>query len=622
MKPLLVAFFLATGLGLKAAPIPIDDLVRPPQMEWVELSPDGHHTAAIVSDGKYRGLLLTNLDNNEVKAIRGKRTFNPDWVRWLDNRDLLFRVSVFDHGRNRLFAVPMDDLTEPKVVWNGTIMGLPRRQSHRLLCRGGTYGAYEIDISAAMKGYHQGRTKEEYPDVPDGEFVSYLTNSFDELVLCITNHEGRYAIHRLSEDHKSWIAVALDFLRFFPMGIEADSNRLWVVEDDPDHGFALRLHHLDTGITDPPIYTDPTYDISDGTLIFSEKDGTLAGLRYQQRRAKTVWFNADFANLQAGIDQAHPDTDNRLISQDRTGTKFAFISYSDRQPGTYFIADTAAQKIIPLGQVAPWLKSDTLLPTRPFSCKTRDGARLEGYLTLPAGASKDSPVPLVVVAHGGPRDRFVWNYSRDTQFLASRGYAVMQINYRGSSGYRIPDKTTWDFNQMSDDICDATRAVLKTGLFKPDHVAVMGNVVGSYLAFTAAASEPELFRAIISTHGIFEWKEIIKVFRGQYGQFGSYERLSTLIGTIGRDREKFEQLSLFNQADRITAPVFIAHGTEPITGTYPTVQQAERFAKQLRSDGRSVTTFFEPFSADDLYENDKIADYYRTLEKFLAANLQ
>lgn len=199
----------------------------------------------------------------------------------------------------------------------------------------------------------------------------------------------------------------------------------------------------------------------------------------------------------------------------------------------------------------------------------------------------------------------------------------MQINYRGSSGYRIPDKTTWDFPQMSNDVCDATRAVLKTGLFKPDNVAVMGSAIGSYLAFTAAASEPELFRTIISIHGIFEWKEIIKVLRnGRYGQLGSFERLSSLIGTIGRDREKFEKLSLFNQTDGIIAPIFIAHGTEPITGTYPAVRQAERFTKQLRTEGRSVTTFFEPFSADDLYEHDKIADYYRTLEKSLATNLQ
>src|SRR5690606_20552228 len=115
----------------------------------VALSPDGRHAATIVSDGTHRGLLLTNLETNEIKAIRGKRTFNPDWVRWLDEHDLLFRVSVLDDGNSKLFVAPLNDLTDPKMVWNGSIMGLPRDRPHHLLCRGGEYGAYEVDVSAA-----------------------------------------------------------------------------------------------------------------------------------------------------------------------------------------------------------------------------------------------------------------------------------------------------------------------------------------------------------------------------------------------------------------------------------------------------------------------------------------
>lgn len=630
--------FLSFAGTLAAAPIPIADLVRQPQISRVRISPDGRHAAAVVSNEGFNGLLLVNLATGEMSGQRGKRTYNPYGVRWLDDEHLLFYASTRDRGGSKIFLAPIDRLNDPKeVIHRGGILSLPRARPGTLLLQHGFWHAddpigesyqrrfapFEMNLSPLVASSGKVTQITNYPALPKGELVTYHDSAFGELALGVTNVDGVYRLHRLSTDGKEWTTLPLDLTRSRVMGVEGDVSRIWLAVDEPGAGFQLRLYHANTGVMDEPIYTDPNYDFAEGYAIFSEKDGTLAGLHYNQRRGKTVWFNPDFANLQAGIDQSRPDTDNVLVAQDRTGTKFAFVSRSDRQPGEYFVADLATKKITPLGQRAPWLDPAKLLPTRPFGCKTRDGASLEGYLTLPAGASKTKPVPLVVLVHDGPRERDTWDYDRNTQFLASRGYAVVRVNYRGSAGYPIADRVTWDFPQISDDVADATRALLKTGLFRADRVAVMGEGAGGYSALHTAAREPGLFAAAISVMGICDWSELIKTYRNfHYDRFGGYERLATFIGTPGKDREKLSALSLFSQTAQLTMPVYIAHGTEPVNGTYPGVRQAERLAKELRGASRDVTTFFREFSSDDLYEHDELVNYYRTLEKFLATHLQ
>lgn len=620
-----VLCFLAglTGRAVFAKPVAIDDLVRPEEVSWVNLSPDGQHLAAIAAgeDG-INGLLIFNLRNDHKTGQRGKHEFVPSRVRWLDNENLLFAVSRLDESPRKFFTAALDRLNKPHyVAMIATLLSLPRDQPQHMLLwsrrrRGGDI--YELNASPAVAGTDHGRFVRSYPVPAEGEVVTFFTNELNQQILGLTYTDGDYALQRLGDDGKSWTKIDLDLQRCWPMGLGRDPNHLWVAEDDPAKGFSLRLYHLDTGDLDAPVYTDPQYDLADGEAIFSRQTGKLVGLQYQQRRGKNVWFDPTFANLQAGVDQRSPGTDNLLVSQDETGTKFAFLAIGDRQPGAYLVADLKSQRITWIGSRAPWLNAKQLRPTQPFSCKTRDGAKLEGFLTLPADASKEHPVPLVVLVHGGPHQRDTWLYDRDVQFLATRGYAVMRINYRGSAGYRIPEKNTWNFTQMADDVVDATRAIVHVGVIDSKHVAIMGAGIGSYLAISAAINDPGLYCGVVSVHGIFDWNEIIKVYRGQYGRVGAYERLSSWLGEPGKDAGKLASLSLLNQANRLHAPIFIAHGQEDITGEYPTVSQAHDFADACTKAGLAVTSFDAKYSAADTFEQARMADYYHQLEKFLS----
>lgn len=244
---------------------------------------------------------------------------------------------------------------------------------------------------------------------------------------------------------------------------------------------------------------------------------------------------------------------------------------------------------------------------------------LEGYLTLPDGASETHPVPLVVLAHGGPWVRDVWQFQPDVQFFASRGYAVLQPNYRGSAGYAPPISRDgqFDFRRMHDDVTDATKAMMRSPIIDPERVAIVGSSFGGYLALTGVTFERDLYRCAISVCGVFDWESLIKDKRDE-GRPGEYEFLRERLGKPGRDRQLFDEISPLKHADQIHVPVLIAHGTED---RIVDISQSKKLAAELKKRGAPYETFFRKLEGHGFFNpKDRLA-FYQQVESFLARNL-
>jgi dipeptidyl aminopeptidase/acylaminoacyl peptidase len=257
--------------------------------------------------------------------------------------------------------------------------------------------------------------------------------------------------------------------------------------------------------------------------------------------------------------------------------------------------------------------------TQSISFATRDGISLEGYLTLPPGASKEAPPPLVVRPHRGPWVRSTWMFDREVQFLASRGYAVLQPNYRGSTGYSPSISSTYqyDFRRMHDDVTDATRSMLRTGLVDPTRAAIMGGSFGGYLALTGVAFEPELYRCAVSLCGVFDWAEMIKT-KSYEGRPGEYEKLRDRLGQPDTDREHFDAISPIKHVAQIRVPVFVAHGNDD---KIVSVTQSKHLVQALRQQGVVCETFFRGNEAHGFSSYADRVEYYHKVEAFLAKNL-
>jgi dipeptidyl aminopeptidase/acylaminoacyl peptidase len=228
-------------------------------------------------------------------------------------------------------------------------------------------------------------------------------------------------------------------------------------------------------------------------------------------------------------------------------------------------------------------------------------------------------VPLVVLVHGGPWVRDTALYNPEVQFLVSRGYAVLQPNYRGSSGYtpEISRGHMFNFSRMHDDVTDATRAFLGTGIIDRKHVAIMGGSFGGYLAVAGVAFEGDLYCCAVSEAGVFDWKRQIKDESDRVESGESIPILDEASNPAG-DLSRLDEISPINHADQIRVPVLIAHGIED---DVVDVAQSRRLARTLKARDVPVETFFRPLEKHGFFNYRDRVDFYHLVEAFLAKNL-
>lgn len=619
--------------GASLTPLTAEELFRPTTIGQAELSPDGRHLAAIVADkDDGRSLLIINLKDRTTTGLRAADRLDVANFRWLGDDRVLFNVSrnkIYSLGlftakldrMDRHYAINSFDVTQ--------IIGVPRNRPGRVLVwivRSAEDGGDPGDLVEfdALRAPHAFRPSSATSVVrrftaPKGTVVGWRANYEGELAFCETWSQGGAHLHRYQPDTRTWQPLNLDPDTVTPMGVDPDGRHLWVVTQAKDAGYQLRRYDLDTGEFAPAVLSDASYDLSEGRLYFSRKTRELVGISYTQRARTSVWFAKDYGSYQATVDQAYPATTNVLIDRNQSETKFLFLLTGPQEPGTYALLDLEAGTLGQVTTAAPWLKDRPLLPMHPISFHTRDHVRLEGYLTLPPNASEQNRVPLVVIAHGGPWARATADFDPEAQFYASRGYAVLQPNYRGSTGYTpaISDEHKFDFRRMHDDVTDATRAMLRNPMIDPTRVAIVGASFGGYLALTGVTFENGLYHCAVSTCGVFDWERLIKSKRSG-GRPGEYEFLVDKLGRPGRDRDRLEEISPLAHADKIRGPVLIAHGTDDHVVD---IGQSKKLVSALRKRGVPHETFFRSLEGHGFYNYKNRVEYYHQVEAFLAAHL-
>jgi dipeptidyl aminopeptidase/acylaminoacyl peptidase len=298
------------------------------------------------------------------------------------------------------------------------------------------------------------------------------------------------------------------------------------------------------------------------------------------------------------------------LSWSLDGTKLLFRAYSDRDPGSYYLLDTAKGKLKRLMSLRPWTQPEKAAERRPVSYAARDGRRIHGYLTLPNGR-EPKKLPLVVLAHGGPffvRDS--WGWDADAQLLASRGYAVLQVNFRGSSGYGNAHATAGHKNwgvDMINDITDGLRHVVQHGYADPQRVCIAGASFGGYAAMMSAVREPDAYKCVVTFAGVYDiasFKERTDITDSKRGE---YYFSAFVADSPEREREQ----SPLTHLDRLKAAVLIVHGKADARVPY---QQAQLLRDAL--SGRDHPFEFLATKGEGhgfFYEHNRVEFYDKML---------
>lgn len=350
-------------------------------------------------------------------------------------------------------------------------------------------------------------------------------------------------------------------------------------------------------------------------VLYAGHDGAPFGVMYDAAKPSIQYLDpsSEFAKLHAGLLKAFPGQMVSFVDWTRDNSKVLFFAWSDRNPGAYYVLDRAAgNKMQLVNEMMPWIKPASLVPAVPISFKTRDGLTMYGLYTAPAGGGAR---PMVVLPHGGPHGPYDnWGYDPDAQFLASRGYAVLQVNYRGSGG-RGKDFIESGYGEwggkMQDDVADGVKWAIDSKLADPARICTYGASYGGYAAMMQPIRYPEMYKCAIGYVGVYD----LDVFRkeGDINDRASGRRYIDRV--IGSDPAQLKAWSPARNVDKIKVPVFLVQGA--IDKRVP-MDQFNALKKAFEKAGTPIETMVVQGEGHGFYKPENRAELYRRMEAFLA----
>lgn len=640
----------------KSEPIPVIDFFRPSLFSGPELNPAGTYFAAATTVGvDRREVVVCELATGKYRRLHGMGKRDIHGVDWLGDDRLIFSLISEDNVSEGLFVAPIQDfrltygidyhsvdivLSSPQSAPQKPIVWIRRSAYDRgrdggvlqldgLIPRDDPYlkGSGNYVDPSSIEGGTIAKIVRSYPELKAGNTRGYLTDPAGELAYAIAAKDGRSSLHRL--EGNAWKHCPVDLEELEIVAVTDQPGKILVLgvreEGKPR---ALRLADVATGELGDIVFQDEKYDLSHCRPYRHPVDGHILGLRFERVPPTTIWFDATYKALQQKIERSLGQTATgavvSIVGSDRAEKRFFVAVRSDRRPTAYLLVDIAKGVISPIApSIAPWLDPERMRPMTFLSYKNRDGISIDGYLTLPEGASKENPPPLVVLAHGGPWVRDSWGFDSEVQFLANRGYAVFQPNYRGSLGtqWRFPIEDLWAFRKMHDDVTDGVQKLIKSSLVDPDRIAIMGGSFGGYLAVSGVAHEPALYRCAVALSGVYDWAEMIKQarrFESDGVSPGRTALLRRFLGNPDANRERFDAISPIRLAHQIEAPVFVAHGRSDYVAS---VEQSEQLVAELKKNGVPHETYFQRGEGHGMADLEHRVKLYTQIEAFLAKNL-
>ena len=631
-------------------PIPVSDFFRYGRIQEPRLNDSGSHIAAIISDGQDKQMLM----------IREVKSWEPDILEGDDNKDvysfswltddrLMFNLSqdkrwadsmlvakigrkvdvysIYRRGATHIIGIPEDDPLRP-IVWvrGGTMaredLGAVVLNAKLNVDRGNPFGGRsglgsEFEHALYINEKHIDKL---HPKVDStwGQITGFQSDRKGELAYAYTINDGLAKLHQLQG--KTWIPSPVD-LEAYNVHRVADKPGYLLVTEAITTGEPGKLYELDaaTGELGEMIFQDPDYGFA-GRIYRDRKTDTVVGVIYDRAGPNSVWFDKSYESLQLSLNSFFPKKVVRLIDSNEAATVFVVQVYSDREPTSYHLVDLGNKKITLIGESRPWLDPQRMQPMNIIQFKTTDGEKLDAYVTMPAGASKENPPPLIVMPHGGPWARDHWGFSPSVQFLASRGYAVLQPNYRGStgSGWKFSVEDQWDFVKMHEDVSEATRTLVRSGYADPERIAIMGGSFGGYLALMGAVHEPDLYRCAISFAGVFDWEESVEMASRNKNENAEYQIFLRHLGDPEEEAEKYDRFSPGRRVDQITMPVFVAHGKDD---NVVNVGESKRLIRDLKKYGIEHESMLISGEGHGTQNLENSVELYERIEAFLAKHL-
>ena len=364
------------------------------------------------------------------------------------------------------------------------------------------------------------------------------------------------------------------------------------------------------------IYENPDVDITG--IDFSKLRKVLTVAYYETDKLQKHFLDSESEQIDNKIKTQIPSYQFNVNNKSKDETKLLVYVTSDKYFGGYYLYDVKSGDFSKLADFKPWLKEQDMAEMKPVSYESRDGLTIQGYLTLPKGVKAEN-LPVIVNPHGGPWARDSWGFNPEVQFLANRGYAVFQMNFRGSTGY---GRKFWEISfkewgrTMQNDITDGVKWLIREGIADSSRVAIYGGSYGGYATLAGITLTPELYCCAVDYVGVANMFTFMKTIPPYWEPLR--QMFYEMVGDPVKDSLMLAEVSPVFHADRIRCPLLVAQGAnDPRVN----VNESNQMVEALKNRGINVEYMVKDNEGHGFYNQENQFDFYRAMEKFLATNM-
>ncbi len=626
---IIIFSLLLSSSALYAEKFPVEYFASLPDVDQVKVSPSGRYISYLVrvqQDG-VEGVALSYLDLQSGKSeditFASNKRFVVRRVLWANDKELLVsavfpsnrrgietketRLLVFDiktkKGRNALPKRFLRDFSYVPLVQDNIIDLMPEDENNFLLEIGGL--VYRVSL----------KKNKVYLVQDEKKYVrDWMTDRQHNVRLGIHRREKKFKIIHRPKGENEWSTLwefdAFSADSIWPMGFDDDSNLLYVRALHEGRAAVFLVDLSDPTLKKQLVYAHPRYDV-DGYLIYSQVSKKVVGIT---SNSNYLFWDEDYKALYGGINAALKNRDNFFSSFSADENTYVAFSTSDIDSGTYYVGNRANKSLQVFSGRYNNLPPEKMSPKKYITYKARDGLDISAFVSLPIDRKESEALPTVVFPHGGPISYDGRGFDYWTQFFVSRGYAVIQMNFRGSSGYghdfMKAGLKNWGL-QMQDDVEDGARWMVENGYSDPNKICIVGASYGGYAALMGAIKSPEIYKCAVSFAGVTDIAHLVKSSRN----YSNYEIVKE---QIGKDLSELRKRSPLHSAEKINVPALLIHGSKD---RVVEVEHGRKMNKALKKHGKDVQYIELKDGNHYLSNSENRLATFKAMDKFLQTHL-
>ena len=599
--------------------IPLRDFFKNPEKSGFDLSPNGEYLAFLAPYQNRMNLHIQKVGSEEVTRITQVSERDIAGYFWADDAQLVY---LQDHGGDENFYLTVvnrngegeraltdienvrtqiiDDLED---IPNEMIIALNQRNPE-------VFDPYRLNIATGKM-----QMIAENP----GNIVGWMTDHAGALRIAMTTDGvNTTLLYRDKEEDDFQPLITTNFKESVsPLFFTFDNQHFYAASNLGRDKSAIVQVDTRTGEEIEKLFEHPEVDVSH--LSYSHKRKVLTGIAYTTWKTERKFLDETTEALYNRLKRDLGEYEISITSHNKNEDVFIVRTHSDRSLGAYYLFDQKQDTLEKIIEVSPWLKEEHMAEMKPIQYSSRDGLTIHGYLTLPVGLEPKG-LPVVVNPHGGPWARDRWGFNPEIQFLANRGYAVLQTNFRGSTGY---GRAFWEasFRQwglsMQDDITDGVQYLINAGIAHPDHVAIYGGSYGGYATLAGLTFTPDLYACGVDYVGVSNLFTFLQTIPPYWKPM--LEMMYEMVGHPEELKAQLEATSPALQAEKIKAPLLIAQGAKD-----PRVNKAEsdQIVEALRDRGVEVEYLVKENEGHGFRNEENRFEFYEAMERFLKEHLK